>query len=121
MTMVTVDFRDRETPASVYDLIVLAFLDGDPAVRADIHSKVDRTLKPGEFPLLEGFAPDYLGYGKGVPKAEEMMFTERVTAKEFLSLLNIEHFEKLHSELPSSERQSGFVVVLRLRGRRTPP
>lgn len=66
MTMVTVDFRDRETPASVYDLIVLAFLDGDPAVRADIHSKVDRTLKPGEFSLLEGIAPDYLATARVV-------------------------------------------------------
>jgi hypothetical protein len=95
--------------------------DVDPAIRANIHRKVDCALKPGGFLLLEGFAPDYLRYGKGGPKAKEMMFTETATAKKFFSLLNIELFVKLHSGLPSSECHGGFVVVLRLRGRRTPP
>jgi len=118
MTVVTADLRDWDAPEGMYDLVVLAFVHVDPAVRADIHRKVARTLKPGGLLLLEGFAPDHLGYGKGGPKTKEMMFTAASMTEDFADLLDIEHLEELRTELPSSERHGGPAVVLRLRGRR---
>lgn len=113
------DLRDWDAPQSAYDVAVLAFLHVNASQRAEVHRIIAKTLKPGGLLLLEGFAPDHIGYGRGGPKVKEMMFTEERLREDFDGLLDIEHLNVLKTELPASERHGGPAVVVRLRGRRT--
>lgn len=112
------DLRSWDAPEAAFDVVVLAFVHVNASERADVHRIVAKTLKPGGLLLLEGFAPDHIGHGKGGPKVKEMMFTEDLLREDFDELLTIEHLEVLASELPASERHGGQAVVARLRGRR---
>ncbi|MBO6784103.1 MAG: class I SAM-dependent methyltransferase [Alphaproteobacteria bacterium] len=118
---ITADLREWDAPEAGYDVVVLAFLHVNADDRTGVHRALARALKPGGLLLLEGFAPDHLGTGKGGPPVKEMMFTEERMHEDFAGLLDIEHLEVLHTELPASERHGGPAIVLRLRGRRTDP
>lgn len=113
------DLRDWNAPVSAFDLAVLAFLHVNVEDRTTLHRLIATTLKPGGLLLLEGFAPDHVGYGKGGPKMREMMFTDAILREDFDGLLDIEHLAEGNIEIPSSERHGGPAVVMRLRGRRT--
>jgi SAM-dependent methyltransferase len=112
------DLRDWTPDAPRFDVVVLAFLHVNPADRQPVHQRVATALKPGGLLLLEGFASDYLGFGKGGPSAKEMMFTESGLRDDFEDMLDIEYLAQSQIELPSSERHGGRAVVMRLRARR---
>lgn len=112
------DLRDWDAPEASYDAVVLAFLHVDPGDRGTVHRKIARALKPDGLLLLEGFTPEHLGYGKGGPKVDTMMFTAERLREDFADLLDIEHMETLKTELPASERHGGPAAVIRLRARR---
>lgn len=114
------DLRDWDAPQSVFDVAVLAFLHVNADERADVHRIIARAIKPGGLLLLEGFAPDHLGYGRGGPPVKEMMFTDERLREDFGELLDIEVLDVLKTELPASERHGGPAVVARLRGWRNP-
>jgi hypothetical protein len=82
-----------------------------------VHRKIAGTLRSNGHLILEGFTPDHLGYGKGGPKAEAMMFTERRLREDFVGL-DILHLEALKTELPASERHGGMAAVIRLLARK---
>ncbi len=113
-----VDLREWDAPLAAYDAVVLAFLHVNADDRAAVHDTIARTLKPGGVLLLEGFAPEHLGYGKGGPPVKEMMFTGERMRADFGELVDIDYLETMRSEIPDSERHGGPAVVLRLRGRR---
>ena len=110
------DLRDWDAPQSGYDVAVLAFLHVNANERTEVHRIIVQTLKPGGLLLLEGFAPDHIGYGRGGPKVPDIMFTEDRLRGDFEDLLDIEVLDVLKSELPASERHGGPAVVARLRG-----
>ncbi|MBT5571908.1 MAG: class I SAM-dependent methyltransferase [Alphaproteobacteria bacterium] len=112
------DLRDWNVVADVYDLLISAFLHVNADDRTDVHRKFAQSLKPGGLMLLEGFAPDHLGYGRGGPKAKEMLFTIDGLREDFAAMMDIEHLEEARIELPASERHGGPAVVTRLRARR---
>lgn len=115
------DLRDWTAPKAAFDLVVLAFLHVNVDDRTSVHRLIAETLKPGGLLLLEGFAPDHVGYGKGGPKMKEMMFTAPGLREDFKDLLDIEYLAEQKSVLPASERHGGPAVVARLRGRRKLP
>jgi SAM-dependent methyltransferase len=112
------DLRDWQPKADTYSLLVFAFLHMNVGDRSDIHRKFAQSLKPGRLLLLEGFAPDHLGYGRGGPKAKKMMFTTDGMRQNFTAMMDIEHLEEAKIELPASERHGGPAVVVRPRARR---
>ncbi len=81
-------------------MAVLAFLHVNANERTEVHRIIAQTLKPGGLLLLEGFAPDHIGYGRGGPKVPDMMFTEDRLRGDFEDLLDIEVLDVLKSELP---------------------
>lgn len=112
------DLRDWSPGEARFDVAILAFVHVDPADRQRMHRRVAAALKPGGLLLLEGFAPDHLGFGKGGPSVKEMMFTEAGLREDFEDMLDIEHLAQSQIELPASERHGGRAVVMRLRARR---
>lgn len=112
------DLRDWQPEADTYDLLVSAFLHVNVDNRSDIHRKFAQSLKPNGLLLLEGFAPDYLGYGRGGPKVEKMMFTADGMRQDFAAMMDIGYLEEAKIELPASERRGGPAVVIGLRARR---
>lgn len=112
------DLRDWSPGEARFDVAILAFVHVDPADRQRMHRRVAAALKPGGLLLLEGFAPDHLGFGKGGPSVKEMMFTEAGLREDFEDMLDIEHLAQSQIELPASERHGGRAVVIRLRARR---
>lgn len=114
------DLRSWAPPKSGFDLVVSAFVHVSPDERTDVHQAMAKALKPGGILLLEGFAPDHIGIGKGGPSVKEMMFTADGLREDFGDMLDIEYLAEAKIELPSSERHGGPAVVMRLRGRRKP-
>jgi SAM-dependent methyltransferase len=114
---VCADLRGWTLPGPIYDLVVSAFVHIGAADRAAVHAKYAEALAPGGYLILEGFTPDHIGYGKGGPKVEAMMFTEDRLRDDFAAL-EIEHLETLKTDLPASERHGGPAAVIRLRARK---
>lgn len=117
LDLVCADLRDWPVPGPVFDLVVSAFVHIGAAERAAVHAKYAEALAPGGILILEGFTPDHLGYGKGGPKVEAMMFTAERLRSDFAGLV-IEHLESLKTDLPASERHGGPAAVIRLRARK---
>jgi SAM-dependent methyltransferase len=116
-----VDLQDWDLGPDGYGLLVSAFLHVNVDDRSDIHRKFAQSLKSGGLLLLEGFAPDHLGYGRGGPSVKEMTFTTDCLREDFGSMMDIEHLEEARIGLHASERHGGPAVVIRLRARRKLP
>lgn len=114
------DLRSWAPPKSGFDLVVSAFVHISSDERTAVHQAIARTLKPGGIMLLEGFAPDHIGIGKGGPSMKEIMFTADGVCEDFGDMLDIAYLAEVKIELPSSDRYGGPAVVMRLRGRRKP-
>lgn len=112
------DMRNWIPPKSGFDVVVSAFVHVDGHERKAVHQAIAKTLKPGGLLLLEGFAPDHIGIGKGGPSVKEMMFTAAGLREDFGDMLDIEYLEETRTVLPASERHGGPAVVMRLRARR---
>lgn len=117
MEIICADLRDWQPPQAAYDLALLAFVHTGAADRTAVHRKVGDALKSGGHLILEGFTPDHLGYGKGGPKVEAMMFTEDRLRGDFDNF-EILHLESLKTELPASDRHGGKAAVIRLLARK---
>ena len=116
MDIVCADLRDWQPPDAAFDIAVLAFVHIGQTDRATVHRKVAAALKPGGHLILEGFTPDHLAFGKGGPKVEAMMFTEKRLRGDFAAL-DIRHLEALTTEIPANERHGGKAAVIRLLAR----
>ena len=112
------DMRNWIPPKSGFDVVVSAFVHVDGHERKAVYQAIAKTLKPGGLLLLEGFAPDHIGIGKGGPSVKEMMFTAAGLREDFGDMLDIEYLEETRTVLPASERHGGPAVVMRLRARR---
>jgi len=112
------DLRNWAPPKRGFDVVVSAFVHVNPDERTAVHQGMAGTLKAGGLLLLEGFAPDHIGIGKGGPSVKEMMFTADGLREDFGDMLDIEYLAETGTVLPSSERHGGPAVVIRLRARK---
>lgn len=117
LEIVCADLRDWQPGEPGYDIVASAFVHIGSADRAAVHAKYVMALARGGHLILEGFTPDHLGYGKGGPKAETMMFTEERLRRDF-GALEIVALQALKTNLPASERHGGPAAVIRLLARK---
>jgi cyclopropane fatty-acyl-phospholipid synthase-like methyltransferase len=117
LDIVCADLRTWQPEGPVYELVVSAFVHIGSADRAAVHATYVAAMAPGGYLILEGFTPDHLGYGKGGPKVEAMMFTEDRLRSDFAAL-DILQLEALKTELPASERHGGPAAVIRMLARK---
>ena len=70
--------------AGAFDAVVGVFLQfAGPALRAEIHAGIARTLRPGGLLLLHGYGPRQIGYGTGGPGVVENLYTPEGLAADF--------------------------------------
>jgi SAM-dependent methyltransferase len=71
------------TPDS-FDAVVGVFIQfAPPALRAQIHAGIARTLRPGGLVLLHGYGPRQIGYGTGGPGDPTHLYTPDSLAADF--------------------------------------
>jgi Methyltransferase domain len=54
-----------------------------PALRAEIHRGLARTIKPGGLVMLHGYAPRQIGFATGGPRALENLYTLEALSADF--------------------------------------
>lgn len=69
------DLAQYELGEAVWDLVVSIWCHVPPALRADLHARVVRSLAPGGVLILEAYHPRQLEFKTGGPPVAEMMMT----------------------------------------------
>lgn len=64
-----------------------------PALRASLHPRIARALRPGGVVLFEHYHPKQLGYGTGGPPDPAMMLTLEELLRDFAGLEVLHRFE----------------------------
>lgn len=77
---VRVDARAADLAAwdlgtDAWDLVVSVFCHMAPALRADVHARIARAVRPGGWYLVEAYRPDNVGRGVGGPQSPELNVT----------------------------------------------
>lgn len=97
--IVVADLKDYDFGNAKWDAIVSIFAHLPPELRKEIHSKVEKGLKPGGLLLLEAYRPEQLAKGTGGPSKIEMMMNLEILKKELPALaplLQIETERDIH-------------------------
>ena len=88
-----VEVHARVGDLSTYDLgdekwdgIVSISAHMPPQIRADLHHRIVKTLRPGGTLILEAYTPDQIGRGTGGPQSAEMTMTLSALEKELAPL-----------------------------------
>ena len=83
-----------------YDLIISIFAHTSESVRRDIHQKINRSLRPGGYFILEAYTPLNVGRGIGGPQTVDTCMTAHALREELLQLelLRCEEIERLCQE-----------------------
>lgn len=69
------DLNDTDLGEQTWDTIVSIWCHLPSALRAKLHLKVIRALKPGGVLILEAYTPEQLKFGTGGPKDTDMLMT----------------------------------------------
>lgn len=69
------DLATWDLGTDAWDLVVSVFCHMAPALRADVHARIARAVRPGGWYLLEAYRPANVGRGVGGPQAPELTVT----------------------------------------------
>ena len=69
------DLASWDLGRDAWDLIVSVFCHMAPALRADVHARIARAVRPGGWYLLEAYRPANVGRGVGGPQSAELNVT----------------------------------------------
>jgi len=76
--------EDWDWAPDSFDAVVGVFIQfAPPALRAQIHAGIARTLRPGGLVLLHGYGPRQIGYGTGGPGDLAHLYTPDGLAADF--------------------------------------
>lgn len=100
-------------PESEFDFVVIVFVHFPPAIRALLHEKVIKALKPGGELIMESFTPQQLNYSSGGPPVLEMLYTAEMMSDDF-KLLEIQELKECITELNEGKYHCGEAAVIRL-------
>lgn len=100
-----------------WDGIVSIFCHVQPEIRADLHRRIVRALKPGGVLLLEGYRPEQIGRGTGGPPRVEMMVDAGMLRRELVGL-EFERLEDLEREIHEGGGHVGMGAVVQAIARR---
>ncbi len=110
------DLADFDLGEARWGGITSIFAHLPPALRADLHARVVRALRPGGVLLLEGYRPEQLGRGTGGPPVLEMLYPpERVRAE--LEGLDLE-LASVEREIHEGRYHTGLSATLQIIGRK---
>jgi SAM-dependent methyltransferase len=83
---VLADLADHDPGAGTFDGVVSIWCHLPPELRALVHARVLRALRPGGVLVLEHYHPRQLGYGTGGPKDAALLLTLAELQRDFASL-----------------------------------
>ena len=82
------DLSDWSPAPESVDAVVLIFVHLPPSVRASVHQRLAKALKPGGVLILEAFHPKQLDFSSGGPKALEMLYSLKNLRADFDEILD---------------------------------
>lgn len=86
ITTEVVDLAHYDPGDAKWDAVISIWAHVPPPVRAPLHERVRRALRPGGLLLLEAYTPAQLGFKTGGPPVAEMMMTLATLRAELTSL-----------------------------------
>lgn len=112
-----VDLRDFEAEHASLDIVSSIFVHLPQDLRAAVHERVGRWLKPGGSFVLEAYSPDQLQRDTGGPKDPNLLASLETILAE-LEGLEIVHQAALVRDVSEGQFHTGEASVVQVVGRR---
>lgn len=113
-----VDLQDFDVAHASFDLVASIFVHLPQALRAKVHQRVAKWLKPGGVFLLEAYAPDQIQLGTGGPSDPLLLAPLEVIVAE-LNGLTIEHQAAMVRNVAEGVFHTGDASVVQVIARRS--
>jgi SAM-dependent methyltransferase len=110
------DLASYEPGTGTYDAVVSIFCHLPAAIRAPLHHRVRRALRPGGWFLLESYTPDQVGRGTGGPPDPALLAHAAELERELEGLEILIAEEKLR-EVVEGVGHTGLAAVVQLLAR----
>jgi len=117
ITTVRADLDDYAIEPGTWQGIVSIYAHVDGALRARVHSRVERGLAPGGVFVLEAYRPEQIGRGTGGPPEDDRMVNLERLRRELPSLEFVVARE-IDREVLEGHRHRGMSSVVQLVARR---
>ena len=111
------DLTDYDLGEASWDAIVSIFAHVPPTVRASLHGRVAKALRPGGVFILEAYTPAQLRHKTGGPPTAELMMTLDELHNE-LRGLDFEHGAEIEREVREGSHHTGRAAVVQLLARK---
>lgn len=115
---VCADLTAWDWPEAQFDYVVLIYVHFPPEVRAQLHRKAYRALKPGGQIILEAFTFEQLGNPSGGPPRREMLYDAALLKSDFPAEAEWLQLEECQVELDEGRYHVGPAAIVRARLRR---
>ena len=111
LTCVRGDLREFKPEPESVDLVVAIWMHLEPELRALVHRRAVRALRPGGYLILEAYTPEQLRHGTGGPPNPELLITAQQLQNELqgLTWLELQETERRIEEGPLHQGQSAVV------------
>ena len=111
LTCVRGDLREFKPEPESVDLVVAIWMHLEPELRALVHRRAVRALRPGGHLILEAYTPEQLRHGTGGPPNPELLITAQQLQNELqgLTWLELQETERRIKEGPLHQGQSAVV------------
>ncbi|MEM6930371.1 MAG: class I SAM-dependent methyltransferase [Myxococcota bacterium] len=111
------DLAEFVIPPASFDGIVSIFAHMPKPLRASVHARAVRGLRPGGWFVLEAYPPGQVGRGTGGPPVVELAMAPDDLRRE-LAGLELEHFEEIDREVVEGRYHTGMARVIQVVGRK---
>lgn len=108
------DLQSFDPQANSFDLVVAIWMHLEPSLRAQVHRRAIKALRPGGWLILEAYRPEQLEFGTGGPPALELLISPEQLRAELsdLELQTLESTTRLISEGPYHQGMSAVVQAV---------
>ncbi len=117
ITTEVADLADYDLGTERWDAIVSIWCHLPPTLRADVHQRVVRALRPGGIFILEAYTPRQLEYKTGGPPVAEMMMSSDILRSE-LSDVEFVHLVECDRDIQEGLGHRGLSAVVQCIARR---
>ena len=112
-----VDLQDFDAEANSLDVVTSIFCHLPATLRAAVHQRIAKWLKPGGVLVLEAYSPDQIQRGTGGPKDPALLAPLEVLLSE-LNGLQIEHEAALIRNVTEGQYHTGEASVVQVVARK---
>lgn len=112
------DLQDFHPPENSTDLVVAIWMHLEPNLRAEVHRRAIRALRPGGLLLLEAYRPEQLELGTGGPPSIELLISPEQLKQE-LGGLELEILEATTRPINEGPYHQGMSAVVQALGRKS--